>query len=129
MTVKKLVKRKITMVLLFLVLIGNGLVTIFAEKISLETVEQSINKKIVKAKGVVDRIEDGEKVVILVEALEKELVIHQGDFDLILQPHVWLQLTLMDGEIKEVSIDWEKTKEEEGKVKALLDKIKGKGNN
>ncbi|WP_047984184.1 hypothetical protein [Ornithinibacillus californiensis] len=126
---KKLVQWKITTILIFLVLIGNGLVTIFAEKIALESVDQPSNKKTVSVNGVVDRIEDGEKVVILVEALEKELVIHQGDFDLILQPHIWLRLTLMDGEIKEVSIDLEKTKEEEGKVKALLDKIKGRGNN
>ncbi len=129
MDVKKLVQWKITTILIFLVLIGNGLVTIFAEKIALESVDQPSNKKTVSVNGVVDRIEDGEKVVILVEALEKELVIHQGDFDLILQPHIWLRLTLMDGEIKEVSIDLEKTKEEEGKVKALLDKIKGRGNN
>ncbi|WP_042146857.1 DUF3006 family protein [Paucisalibacillus sp. EB02] len=114
--------RNILIFFLFFLLVCNGLVTIFAEKISLEKEGKSID--FISVTGMVDRMENGELAVILVEELESEFVVNTSDIDTKLARDVWVDLIIVGKEIKELTINVEKTQEREKEIKELMKGIK-----
>lgn len=119
-----IMKLKVIMLLIFLFLIGKGfMVTIFAEKLVMDILNQPLDEK-VYVKGVVDRMEDGEKVVILVEEWKLELMVEESEFDIGLIPHIWLDITLSEGEIVDIAIDWKRTNWERNRLNGLLEKLR-----
>ncbi|MFS0674013.1 hypothetical protein [Ornithinibacillus sp. 179-J 7C1 HS] len=118
---KKLLKWKIEIILVFLILIGNGIASIFAEKIAIKVERQTVELHVT---GVVDRVEDGEIAVIIVEELQLELYVHVTEFEVDIKPNLWVNITLSEGNIKDISVNLSKTMEEKENMKKLLELIK-----
>ena len=113
-------------IFIFVFIVCNGLVSIFAEKISLENDGTALD--FISVKGVVDRIESENLAVILVEEFELEFVVEISDFDLELAKDIWVDLMLVRKEIMGLSIDWDKTIEEKKKVKELIKDLRKEKN-
>ncbi|MBC5637752.1 hypothetical protein H8S33_13125 [Ornithinibacillus sp. BX22] len=119
-----MVKCKVIRVLLLFLLIGKVLlIIIFVEKRVMEAFSQPAEEKVHVA-GVVDRIEDGEIVVILVEESKLELMVEMSAFDIALIPHVWLDIAFSKGKIVDIAIDWKRTNRERNRVNGLLEKLR-----
>jgi hypothetical protein len=116
--------KTILIITIFLIIVCNGLVTIFADKSSLEN--DGDQQNFVSINGVVDRIENGELAVILVEEIGLELIVEKNDFDTELAKDTWVNLVLVGEKICRLSIDLEKTKEEKMRVKELKKKLREK---
>ena len=116
-------RKSVLIICIFLIIVCSGLVTIFAEKTSLENDGTHLNS--ISVKGVVDRIENVEYAIILVEELELEFVVEISDFEAELAKDIWVDLVLVSEKIKGLSIDWKKTKEEKQKVKELIKELRG----
>ncbi|WP_339213604.1 hypothetical protein [Ornithinibacillus sp. FSL M8-0202] len=120
----KMIKRKVIRLLLLFLLFGTALVIIiFVEKLVMEAYSQPSEENVHVA-GVVDRIEDGEVVVILVEEWKLELMVRMSEFDIALVPHVWLDIVFSKGEIVDIAIDWKRTNRERNRVNSLLKKLR-----
>lgn len=120
----KMIKRKVIRLLLLFLLFGTALVIIiFVEKLVMEAYSQPFEENVHVA-GVVDRIEDGEVVVILVEEWKLELMVRMSEFDIALVPHVWLDIVFSKGEIVDIAIDWKRTNRERNRVNSLLKKLR-----
>ena len=107
---------------MFFLFICNGLV--FAEKVSFEDAYEPMKSTIVY--GVVDRVEDGKQIVIIVEELNLEFVVSEEDYNITLNPNDWVELRLIGDEIKAIVVDDVRTNEEKEKVKELIKQIKEK---
>lgn len=119
-----MIKRKVIRLLLLFLLFGTALVIIiFVEKLVMEAYSQPSEENVHVA-GVVDRIEDGEVVVILVEEWKLELMVRMSEFDIALVPHVWLDIVFSKGEIVDIAIDWKRTNRERNRVNSLLKKLR-----
>lgn len=119
-----MIKRKVIRLLLLFILIGMALVIIiFVEKLAMEAYSQQSEENVHVA-GVVDRIEDGEVVVILVEEWKLELMVEMSEFDIAFIPHVWLDIVFSKGEIVDLAIDWKRTNRERNRVNGLLEKLR-----
>ncbi|WP_026909236.1 DUF3006 family protein [Paucisalibacillus globulus] len=116
-------RKSVLIICIFFIIVCSGLVTIFAEKTSLENDGTHLNS--ISVKGVVDRIENVEYAIILVEELELEFVVEISDFEAELAKDIWVDLVLVSEKIKGLSIDWKKTKEEKQKVKELIKELRG----
>jgi hypothetical protein len=114
--------RNIMIFLLFLLMICSGLVTIFAEKMELEKEGNSIG--FLSVTGVVDRMENEELAIILVEELELEFVVKTSEFKVKLAQDVWVDLIIVGNEIKELAINQVKTREREKEIKELMEELK-----
>ena len=99
--------RNLMIFFVFLLMVCSSLVTIFAEKITLEKEGSSID--FLSVTGVVDRIENDELAIILVEELELEFVVNTSDFKVKLAQDDWVDLIIVKNEIKALTINQEKT--------------------
>lgn len=74
------------------------------------------------AKGVLDRYED-DMAVILVEALNEELVVPQHVLPANSKAGMWFDLELVDGSVSNMSIDWQITRQEQENVRELMKRL------
>ncbi|WP_096274102.1 DUF3006 domain-containing protein [Paucisalibacillus globulus] len=114
--------RNLIIFFLFLLMACSSLVTIFAEKTTLEKEGSSID--FLSVTGVVDRIENDELAIILVEELELEFVVKKSDFTEKLAQYDWVDLIIVRNEIKELTINQEKTQERGKEIKELMEELK-----
>lgn len=78
--------------------------------------------------GVLDRIEDGNKAVILVEEINQEILMPIGDLPIGSKEGIWFLLKLDEESCHfvVVEIDGEKTKYQMNKSRKLLEKLRQK---
>lgn len=79
-------------------------------------------------KGVLDRFEDQEKAVILIEEIEKELVVSRSDLPKGSQKNTWFTIEKQDELFHIVAIDHEMTRKKAADTEALLNKLRSKQN-
>ncbi|WP_010095395.1 DUF3006 family protein [Ornithinibacillus scapharcae] len=81
--------------------------------------------------GVVDRIEDNGRVVILVEKLKREIVILREDYQdtALLKPNTWVTVHLEGDMITKLKIDKRRTQKESEQVKAIFERVRERLNN
>jgi len=77
--------------------------------------------------GVLDRIEDNEQAVILIEDLGEELIVPKRDLPLGSKANTWFLIEKNNGgKLERISIDYKTTIEEAKKMKRLGEKVKNK---
>lgn len=76
-------------------------------------------------KGVLDRIEN-QLAVILIEDINKEIIIPMKDLPPNSQEGTWFDLEELEGEIKIISIDHDLTQKEAQKSQDLLNQLRTK---
>lgn len=74
--------------------------------------------------GVVDRFTDQKQAVILLEALNKELVVSQQELPEGTKAQDWLLLEQRDNHFQIISIDYEKTKQKKEKARSLRNALR-----
>lgn len=77
-------------------------------------------------KGILDRIEDGQHAVILVEDLQREIVIPADCLPSGSKVHSWFDIVWEDEEIKSISLEAETAAAKEEQVEGLMQKLKEK---
>ncbi|PLR79750.1 DUF3006 domain-containing protein [Bacillus canaveralius] len=77
-------------------------------------------------KGYLDRIEENQYAVILVEAVNKEFIIHKEKLPAGSSVHSWFDVTLEDGHITGLTLNEEATASSEQKVDNLTQKLRNK---
>ena len=77
-------------------------------------------------KGYLDRIEDNNKAVILVEELNKEYVVPVTELPDGSAPKTWFNLVIIQDQITSIEKDAEKTNSEYEKMMDLLAKLRSK---
>ncbi|MBP1971121.1 hypothetical protein J2Z83_003260 [Virgibacillus natechei] len=76
-----------------------------------------------KTRGMIDRFE-GNKAVILIEDLNEELIVPRQDLPIGSKVNTWFLMKIEDGNFKIISIDWKLTKEQDERIKALMEKLR-----
>jgi len=85
------------------------------------------NGDTVIAYGVLDRMEDNEQAVILIEDLGEELIVPKQDLPLGSKENTWFLIEKNnEGKLERISIDYKTTVEEAEKMKRLGEKVKNK---
>ncbi|MDT8860997.1 DUF3006 domain-containing protein [Alkalihalobacillus sp. MEB130] len=79
-----------------------------------------------KVKGVLDRIVDGEVGVILVDELKKEFTVNKERLPERIKEGAWFTLIIEEDDIQSIEVDEEKTEEVRQKVNSQLDRIRKK---
>ncbi|MFA9456519.1 DUF3006 family protein [Halalkalibacter sp. AB-rgal2] len=79
-------------------------------------------------RAVIDRIVDGDRVVLLVEEQKKEFTVRQEQLPTAAEEGTWLLLTVEDEQIVEMTIDTKMTNRMEAKVGATLKRLRQKSN-
>lgn len=77
-------------------------------------------------KGVLDRIEDGKKAVILIEHINHELVISVDELPKGTQVDTWLNIEKVDGDYQIHSIAEETTVSQQEKTAHLMKKLRAR---
>ncbi|MDC3414999.1 DUF3006 domain-containing protein [Aquibacillus sp. 3ASR75-11] len=77
-------------------------------------------------KGILDRIEDGEKAVILIEEWNKEVIIPKEQLPCGSQLHSWFDLEMKEDHIISITLNQQTTEREQRKTNRLRNKIKSK---
>ncbi|HLR40837.1 MAG TPA: DUF3006 domain-containing protein [Virgibacillus sp.] len=81
----------------------------------------------VTAHGVLDRMEDNEQAVILIEDLGEELIVPRQDLPLGSKANMWFLIEKNnEGKLERISIDYKTTMEEAEKMKRLGEKVRNK---
>lgn len=80
----------------------------------------------INMQGVIDRFTDGNKAVILIESIGKEIVVSQKDLPQGAKPHDWVRLQQTKDTFQVISIDREKTAAQKMKVEQLKAKLRAK---
>ncbi len=82
------------------------------------------DEDMVTALGVLDRIEDNEQAVILIEDLGEELIVPRQDLPLGSKENTWFLIEKNnEGKLERISIDYKTTIEEAKKMKRLGKKV------
>ncbi|PLR76560.1 DUF3006 domain-containing protein [Bacillus sp. V3-13] len=77
-------------------------------------------------KGYLDRIEEDQYAVILVEAVNKEFIIHKEKLPAGSTVHSWFDVTLEDGQIAGLTLNEEATASSHQKVDNMMEKLRSK---
>lgn len=77
-----------------------------------------------KVKGVLDRLEDHHKAVILVEELNKEIIVSEHLLPEGSRANMWFSLTLRNKDVVAISIDWQSTWKEINKAQVLIEELR-----
>lgn len=77
-------------------------------------------------KGILDRIEDGDQAVILIEEIQLALVVPLSELPTGSKVNTYFHITEQHGDYKITSIDAEKTQKEAKKSEDLMDKLRKK---
>lgn len=78
-------------------------------------------------KGVLDRFEDNDQAVILIEKEQKALVIPRKELPKGSKEGIWFHIKESNGAFKIISIDYETARREEKKSADLMEKLRAKG--
>lgn len=77
-------------------------------------------------KGILDRIEDGDQAVILIEEVQKALIIPLKDLPKGSKENTFFHVKEFKGEYRIMSIDHEATKRKAKKAEDLMEKLRKK---
>ncbi|MFC2949759.1 DUF3006 domain-containing protein [Virgibacillus sediminis] len=77
-------------------------------------------------KGIVDRFEDNDKAVILLEEIKEELIVDRSELPAGSDVNTVLRVEERDGEYRVMSKDEEQTDEQSGKSSDLMAKLRAK---
>ena len=77
-----------------------------------------------KVKGVLDRFEDQDIAVILIEELNKEILLPKSKLPGGSRESIWFNIVVIQNAYKIISIDYEKTKEEALKSADLMKRLR-----
>lgn len=83
--------------------------------------------KVVTYKGVLDRIEDNDQAVILLETNETTLVVPQKVLPIGSKTNMWFNIELINTTYKIISIDYQLTEKREQNSTHLTNKLRKKG--
>lgn len=78
-------------------------------------------------KGILDRFEDNNQAVILIEEIQKALVIPLSELPQGSKENTYFHIEEKNGDYKIISIDQETTKRQARKSEELLEKLRSKG--
>lgn len=101
--------------------------TIVAVEESLEVDIPKVEKRLVR--GYVDRIENENQAVILIEELNEEKILDRNDFEISIVPSTWINIVLKNGEIVDAWVLQNKTSAEKERVKELIEELRTKDKN
>lgn len=79
--------------------------------------------------AVVDRIVDGEHVVLLVGPEEEEVVVPRAALPAKIREGTWLQVCFVDGQLKKAVIDEKATQEAVQRIASKMDLLRQRGRN
>ena len=77
-------------------------------------------------KGILDRFEDNNQAVILIEETQKALIIPKSELPAGSKAGIWFNIVEKNGAYKIISIDNETTRREEKKAAELMEKLRAK---
>lgn len=83
--------------------------------------------KITSFKGVLDRIEAHDQTIILIEKINKTIIIPKSSLPAGSQINMWFNIELIDDTYKVVSIDHQLTERNKQKSTHLINKLRKKG--
>lgn len=82
--------------------------------------------KVETFKGVLDRMEDDDQAVILIESIHKVIVVPKTSLPVGSQINMWFNIEWVDQTYKIVSIDYKSTENNTQKSTHLMDKLRKK---
>jgi len=77
-------------------------------------------------KGVIDRLTENNRAVILIESIGKEIIVSQSELPKGAKAQDWVNLKQSNGSYEILSVDYEKTASQRAKVKKLQAKLRTK---